>query len=406
MRRRSGPAMTLRVVAAVMLGGGMSTTAAAAEDCIVLLRDGGVLEVSVIGFDDRTLRYEDLGPVRELPMAAVLAIVQGREGELSRSARTPILRRNRGLLHLRDGRRIPGELAEAPAASPDAVAWVRTPVGDMDVPLEDIRLLVPSLLEDPGAFDLVDGDRVVLTNGDRLDGFVDAITDRLSVLVGEGVDERRVEVPLDRVAAVRLVASEAEPGTKRAWFSDGLVIDAASIRAGEIEDDPRSLDVELDGRTVLGDRLPIGLSDLTAVVLDTRRIRGLAELELDRIDAVGPRHHLEPPQVLEPMAAAGLGTLELRGPLSATWIVPEGASGFTAIASMPEVARQWGDLELVVLDGRQERLRSTINAMHPEIVIDVPLSAAERRLTIRLEPGRYGPVMDRVRLRLPRVLMH
>jgi hypothetical protein len=73
---------------------------------------------------------------------------------------------------------------------------------------------------------------------------------------------------------------------------------------------------------------------------------------------------------------------------------------------MPEVARQWGDLELVVLDGRQERLRSTINAMHPEIVIDVPLSAAERRLTIRLEPGRYGPVMDRVRLRLPRVLMH
>lgn len=407
MRRRSATAtaMAVTIVASAMFGAGVETAATAAEDCIVLLRDGGVLEVSVLGFDDRTLRYEDLGPIRELPMAAVLAIVQGREGELSRSARTPILRRNRGLLHLRDGRRIPGDLSGVPAASADAVAWVRTPVGDMDVPLEDIRLLVPSLLQDPGAFDLADGDRVVLTNGDRLDGFVDAITDRLSVLVGEGADERRVEVPLDRVAAVRLVASAAEPGTMRAWFADGLVIDAASIRAGEIEDNPRSLDVELDGRTVLGDRLPVGLGDLTAVVLDTGRIRGLAELEIDRIEAVGPRHHLQPPQVLEPMAAAGLGTLELRGPVAVRWIVPDDAIRFTAIASMPEVARQWGDLELVVLDGREERLRTTVNAMHPEVVIDVPLSAADRRLTIRLESGRHGPVMDRVRLRLPRVLM-
>lgn len=405
MRRRFATAMTLRIVAAVMLGGGMSTTAAAAEDCIVLLRDGGVLEVSVIDFDDRTLRYEDLGPVRELPMAAVLAIVQGREGELSRSARTPILRRNRGLLHLRDGRRIPGELSGEPAAATDAVAWVRTPVGDMDVPLEDIRLLVPSLLQDPGAFDLADGDRVVLTNGDRLDGFVDAITDRLSVLVGEGADERLVEVPLDRVAAVRLVSSEAEPGTMRAWFSDGLVVDATSIRAGEMDDESGSFGVELDGETVRGDRLPVGLDDLTAVVFDTGRLRGLAELEIDGIEAVGPRHHLEPPLVLEPLAAAGLGTLELRGPVAVRWIVPDDATRFTAVASMPEVARQWGDLELVVLDGREERLRTTVNAMHPEVVIDVPLSAADRRLTIRLEPGRHGPVMDRVRFRLPRVLM-
>lgn len=404
-RMRVAAMAAVTAVAAWMPGADGPSAAVAAEDCIVLLRDGGVLEVSVLGFDDRTLRFEDLGPVRELPVAAVLAIVQGREATLSRSAATPILRRNRGLLHLRDGQRIPGVPAGRPAAAADAIAWVQTPVGAMEVPLEDIRLLVPTLERDPGPVELAEGDRVVLANGDRLDGFVDAITDQVAVVTGEGAEERRVEVPIDRVVAVRLVASDREPGVVRAWFGDGLVVDAGTVAAGEASADTADLGVELDGRRVGGDLIPVGLGDLTAVVFDTRRIRGLSQLELDRVEAVGPRHHVEPPRVLEPMAAAGLGTVELRGPMSATWIVPEGATRFSAAVSMPEVARAWGDLELVVLDGREERLRVTVNGLHPELAVDVPLSAADRRLTIRLEAGRYGPVMDRVRLRLPRVLM-
>ena len=395
----------MAAIAGWMPGVGEASAVAAAEDCIVLLRDGGVLEVSVLGFDDRVLRYEDLGPIRELPVVAVLAIVQGREGMLSRSARSPILRRNRGLLHLRDGQRIPGVLAGRPAEAADAVAWVQTPVGEMQIPLDDIRLIVPSVERDPGPVDLAEGDRVVLANGDRLEGFVDTITDRVAVITGEGPEERRVEVPIDRVVAVRLVSSDAEPGLVRAWFGDGLVVDAESVAAGEPAADAADIGVELDGRRVGGDLVPVGLGDLTAVVLDTRRIRGLAQLELARVEAVGPRHHIEPPLVLEPMAAAGLGTVELRGPMSATWIVPDGATRFVAAVSMPEVARAWGDLDLVVLDGREERLRVTVNGPHPELAIDVPLSAADRRLTIRLEAGRHGPVMDRVRLSLPRVLM-
>jgi len=396
-------AAPLRSFALSLLAGGVAlalpSTVGAAEDFLVFLRDGSVREVSVIEFDAQRIRYDDLGPQRELPMDEVLAMVQGRGGTLARVARQPIVRRTRGMVEMRSGERIPGLLGASPPEDPERFSWIRTPLGDLEIALEDVSRITFTMADDPGPIELADGDRVVLANGDRLDGFLDSVGPRIGVIRGTGPDEELIEIPVERVAAVRLVAGEEPPGRTRAWLSDGTVLDVAAIRVGESEG------LVIDDQRVGAELLPLDLDDLAAVVFDTRGLRPLSTLELDRVDAIGLRYRVQPPMPLNPAAAAGLGTIELRGPMEATWVMPEGARRFAATAVLPEVARTWGDLELVVLDGREERLRTRMDALNPVMRIDVPISAAERRLTVRLEAGRYGPVMDWIELRLARVLV-
>jgi hypothetical protein len=377
-----------------------SESARMAEDFIVFLRDGSVREVTVLDFDERTLRYEDLGPEATMPIADVLAMVQGRDGELARVARQPILRRTRGMVELRTGERIPGLLGATPPSDPERFSWIQTPLGDLELALEDVAEIIFLMENDPGPIELDDGDRVVLANGDRLDGFLDSVGIRIGVIRGEGAEEELIEVPVDRVAGIRLVADAARPGERRVWLADGTVVDVDRVRV-----DGADGGVFVDGRKLGAELLPLNLDDVAAVLFDTRRLRPLSSIELERIEPLGSRYHVEPPTDQQPLAAAGLGVIELRGPMAATWIMPDGAGRFAATAVLPAVARTWGDLELVVLDGREERFRVRIDGTNPVAEIDVPLSAVERRLTLRLEAGRYGPIMDRIELRLARVLV-
>lgn len=401
--RRTPVPATLAVLAAV--GAVLpAPLAAAADDFLVFLRDGRVRQLTVTSFDTRSIQYEDLGQPGILTVAEVLAIVQGRDGELARIARAPILRRTRGMLELRTGERIPGLVGGEPGSSPDRLRWIASPLGDREVALEDVARIVPIVERDPGPVELAEGDRVVLTNGDRLDGFVDSVGTRVTVFRETSDGEEPIEVPIERVAAIRLVTGSAPPGDRRVWLGDGTVIDVETMRAAPTGE------LFIDGERVGADLLPLSLDDVAAVLFDTRGLQPLASAELERVArlddaAAGLRYRVQPPRPLDPDAAAGLGSLELTGPMTATWVMPEGARRFAATAVLPAVARTWGDLELVVLDGREERLRTRIDGLHPVAEIDVPLSAAERRLTLRLEPGRYGPVMDRLELRLPRVLV-
>ncbi len=404
-RPGAGPGRIAVAAAATAAALLVAPLAAAADDFLVFLRDGRVRQLTVTSFDTLAIRYEDLGRDGVLLVTDVLAIVQGRDGELARVAREPILRRTRGMLELRTGERIPGLVGGEPPSSPDRLRWIATPLGDREVSLEDVARIVPIVERDPGPVELGEGDRVVLTNGDRLDGFVDSVATRVTVFRETERGEEPIDVPIERVAAIRLVAGSAPPGERRVWLSDGTVVDVETMRAAPTGE------LFVDGERVGRDLLPLSIDDVAAVLFDTRGLRPLASTELERVaplvddPAGGLRYRVEPPRPLHPNAAAGLGTLELTGPMTATWVMPEGARRFSATAVLPAVARTWGDLELVVLDGREERLRTRIDGLNPVAEIDVPLSAAERRLTLRLEPGRYGPVMDRIELRLPRVLV-
>ena len=86
-------------------------------------------------------------------------------------------------------------------------------------------------------------------------------------------------------------------------------------------------------------------------------------------------------------------------PIVVRYVLPEPGMRFLARAVLPRKDRGWGDLEIVVRDGARELLRSRLDAQHPAVAIDLPISGTD--LTIELLEGRNGPVQDTVLLLRP-----
>ncbi|MHC4709039.1 MAG: hypothetical protein ACYTA3_01070, partial [Planctomycetota bacterium] len=95
----------------------------------------------------------------------------------------------------------------------------------MEVPLdriESVTFVGSASVPAPG-----DADTLQLANGDRLEGFVTALGDPITVEVlnGGGSDLKTIELPLDRVVSVRMVTPAQEPSGRRLWLVDGTVVD-------------------------------------------------------------------------------------------------------------------------------------------------------------------------------------
>lgn len=410
-----------RWVSAVAIAGSLAVGGlATAAPFLVFMRDGSIRTLDVTSIDERGITGVDMDAMRAaeqatasdgviadpepelIPLATALALVQWSDaGTMPPSAARPDVRRTGGRIMLRSGERIPGSLIVEPGPPGETFTWRHRRFGSFEISLDDLDSMIPRTSRDPGPVELDGGDRVVLANGDLIDGFIAAIGSVVEVeREGDDGDLSILEMPIERVAAIRLVAGERdEPKPTRAWFTDGTVLDLTAISVDE------DAGLEMASPRIEAKVSLFGLRELAALVLDTRRLISLAGLEIVSVEPIGPRHHAPEPQALEPFAGAMLGPIELAGPVAVTWDLPDGARRFAAEAVLPEQARAWGDLDLVILDGREERMRQRIDGDNPAVLIDVPLSGVERRLTIRLEPGRWGPVMDRIELRVPRVLV-
>ncbi|MFK7959243.1 MAG: hypothetical protein AB8G96_01855 [Phycisphaerales bacterium] len=377
-----------------------SGVASAREEFVLLLRDGSVKAVSVLEMRDGMIIHDFAGRPESVPIADVLAAVQWRSGSRQSPMIRPILRRELGLLRMRDGQHFPGTVAREPSEDPDVLSWVHPQLGRQNLPIEDIASVLFRVAEAPGEIELSGGDRVVLRNGDRLDGFIMSIGAEVVVQQEDASgDVRDVNVPLRRVAGLRLVADAAEPGDRRMWFDEGTVLDIDDLTAPAAS----SISVSRPGSGTPITLEGIDLEDVAAIVFDMDALVPLAALPVERIEPLDGRYRAEAPQLLQPRVAAQLGAVTLTGPASVTWTLPEPNGRFLADVTIPEGARDWADLEFVVLDGREERMRVRLNRANPSAPIDVRMASSDRRLTIRLETGRHGAVQDRVELTLARV---
>jgi hypothetical protein len=106
--------------------------------------------------------------------------------------------------------------------------------------------------------------------------------------------------------------------------------------------------------------------------------------------------------VIEPDAPVGLSPIELRGPVVVRYSLPSGAIRFAAQAVLPDSARQWGDLELIVRSDDAEVFRMRLNAESPAGEINVALTG--RELTLELTAGAHGPIQDQVILNRAMIL--
>jgi hypothetical protein len=292
------------------------------------------------------------------------------------------------MLRLTDGQLLPGEAISNARPEDDTLAWNHVWLGRLDVPLDRIRFL--RLASRPIALTPGDGDRLLLANGDRLDGLVISLGDPISLEVTDDTGSQIIDVPLRRVAALSMITPPRDPVGRRVWFRDGSLLDVRSVRVG---DDGF---VRMDGDWFVDksgvDSVP--LDRIAAVLFHSDRMVPLASLAPSRIDGAEGRYFVPPPAVTSVNAPLGLAGIEFRGPLIARYATPKGATRFAAEARLPLGAHEWGDFDLIVHDDDRVVFRTPLNREFPTATINVPLDGSE--LTIEMTPRRFGPIQDRL----------
>jgi hypothetical protein len=303
-----------------------------------------------------------------------------------------------GVLVLADGQRFPGRYADS-AAPDDSVAWAHPRFGLIVAPIErvaHIESLDPSDAPHSAATERF-SDRLSLTNGDALEGFVLSLSDPIEIETDAG----DIEVPRARVARVDLASDAITPEGLMLWLDDGSV---AALSDARLVDDETLLLTLRD----TGGQARYALTSITAASLDAARIVPLASLRKISEEPLGERALLDGARVepaRSPIAPSPLAAADviLPEPIAVEFELPENASRFAAVAELPRDAFPFGDCEFVVSVDNVEVLRERLNPSRAAVEFAVPVRGSVLR--IALEPGEYGPINDRAVLRRAIILL-
>ncbi|MHC4415201.1 MAG: hypothetical protein ACYS0G_07955 [Planctomycetota bacterium] len=357
---------------------------------LLIRRDHEVQPVRVVQIDDRALVHGDAarGWVN-VPLRECVALVDPDAGPTGQSA---------GLLRLTDGQRFPGAALSGARPTDDVLVWIQSSwLGRMEVPLERIESVVFS--EDAPVPTPGDADVLLLANGDRMEGFVTALGDPISIEMLNDGKRQTIEIPLDRASAVRMVTPRQRPAGRRLWMADGTVVDVERITLG---DDGV---VRVGGLPFVVEPAPkrVELSAVAAVLFDPDRLIPLGALEPTRVRGPATRYVVPRPRVLDDLAPLGLSRVELRGPVAVRYALPAEGTYLSAEARLPVLSRSWGDCELVIRDGQGEVFSARLNAASPTASVGVTLR--DEQLLIEITEGSNGPIQDHVILHRAMLLL-
>lgn len=402
--------------------------------------------VRVLSVDRGTLSYLDRGElVRTEPLSEYLAVLtpdpspndaEWRKGAGAWDRGVPGPAGETPMIVLTDGQRYAGAVRRSVDATGlmEVIPWEHPVLGPMDVPLDRVaavRLgqretgpdgLIGVEAEPPAGRDLI-----VMVNGDRLVGLVAGVLPGGSGVRLAGDDSAERDLPLDRIARIGLGSNAGlrpRPGAPQApivvWLSDGSVVAcerlASAGRRGEVLMEPWPPARRL--------QQPVTMSDIAGLDLSGGRLVALASATVQRQAPIG-RRWSERVHVGGPVGELGLGDVRLPGPMQVEWLLPGRGERFAAVIELPATLWTWGDCEVAVLTrpgsskptgaigeaamssvdaGWNERWRGRVHGDAPQATVNVALEGAEI-LAVRVEPGLYGPVQDRIVLRRPMVLI-
>lgn len=316
-----------------------------------------------------------------------------------------ILRRLRatpaGVLETVDGQRFPGAFSTT-AGQDDAIVWTHPTFGTLIFPLDDVAAAFRDMEEArrmPEASAAPLDDVLVLTNGDRLRGFVVGLGDPVEI----EVDGQMLTIEPSRVSAAILSNPRRSRAGDMVWLEDGTValIDRFALTEAGV------VTVALpDGHSGEYES-----SSLRALALGVERLVPLSMLVPIEQSPVGGRRTAEPiqrvPNIEDTLTsgAPALGAMDVRmpGPMRIVYDLPPGARRLAMSAMLGDDAGQWGDFELVIsIDGRE---LTRAHLWKDEPVHAINIDASGKRLTITLEPGRFGPIRDTALLARPIILV-
>jgi hypothetical protein len=304
---------------------------------------------------------------------------------------------------LADGQRFAGH--PTGRADEEFLEWKNPDFGElgiMPIPLEAVRRITlgPSArtpADDAGARDLL-----VLVNGDTLDGFVESIGDPTRI----ERDSAPVDVPLERIAEIRLGGPSVSPSGVMVWLASGSVARVASLSTRS----PAQLTIILSPLGDAGGTESLSAETppdrLLAAGFDMSRLVPLGSIPPARQSGSPDRVFTQPVRVGgAPGAVLGAPDIELPGPMSVSWTLPAGASRLGGVAELPEDSRAWGDCFLVMTVGSGDRahevFRTELSGAAPraEFNVELPAAGPAPALTVTVDAGPYGPIQDRVVLK-------
>ncbi len=380
----------------------------------MLDRDLEARTISLISLTTDAIVYEDdRGRRRHATVAGVVAILPAaesygdeRETRVGRARpdSSDAAARPEGYIELVDGQRFPGGHART-SGDQDAILWAHPTFGMLSFGLDrvaDVVMDAAIVDRNGGLGDLPIDERVedeiLLTNGDRLSGFLVSLGDPVEI----EIDGVTVTIPPERVAAVQLANRAEMLQGIVVWLEDGTVAVVASLDG----DRSQGMTIRLDQDHEAQLRTEV----LRAVTFDAARLEALANIDPVAQEPIERRLLTEPMRVLSSDDSASelnAPDIELPGPMLVRWNLPEGARRFGAVAEMPMRAMPWGDCELVVYVDGDEIIRRRLNESSPRLDFNIPLGAFDsaKVMEIHVEPGEYGPINDRVILRRPLLLL-
>ncbi len=308
--------------------------------------------------------------------------------------------RTRAQLHLRDGQIFIGH--PSPSSSKDAIHWTHPWIGLLRVPIDQVDMM--RLDADPVPQSTEGYDQVVLRNGDILRGFIASVDDGVEIELQRTTGTETTRIPWSRVSSLNLFGTHVPPTFPRAWFMDGTVASFKEINLGQ----DSWLTFSTHGHAIGVENMepdPQPMREVHSIAVGGEFIHPL------RIDppanpgtrAPATRPHAPLPRATDPTAVLGLSPIEISGPISCSWDIPEGAVGFRTRAFLPASMQTWGNLQLVIsVDGRVLS-HTHLSADTPTTEIDVSISG--KMLTIELIEEANGPVQDTIVLEYPMFLL-
>ncbi len=375
---------------------------------------------------------------RTVDASSLLAIVASPEDSKARPRRSPLLVTEPNSpppvrVTLTDGQRLIGRVAEGggPPSKPSARA------GDSGAAAEQaedttLRLEVPDLGPDPITLKLdqivrietltdpfsskaqsadvstqhsgtAKEDEIVLLNGDVVRGFVESVGAQVAVQLKPG--EAATKYPLTRVDRVLIANPLGAPSGPCAWLSDGSMIALAEGAASG----PDFL--AAPGR--LGGSLRVKPHEVVGIALEAGLMTPLSACAVAEYRAAPERSWTSPPKVSTGDSPLNASNIEIPGPMTVEWELPIGATRLSGTVELTRSTERWGDCVVVIEDvlpgvAPKRVFNQRLTADAPRAAYDVAISAtgqAGHRLRVVLEVGENGPILDRVVLTRPLLLI-
>lgn len=388
---------------------GKTNSLSSEERRVIVDRDLARIDATGVEFGPDQTRYRDTnGKAQTIATTAILMVlpaepkpagtVKGIEWREIADVETGPL----GRVEMLDGQMIPGKLV-AGVAKQDCIRWEHSLLGVMELPLDGISRLVFK----PGTPSVaVNGtsDSIQFTNGDVARGTLEKIEiaeESAAAQVTMDVAGKPFSAGLDRVVSVTLANPPSQAQGVFVWLRDGTV-------AGSREAQFATTGLTLSGSLLGADKpLTIPWDEVVGVNVDAGKVIALSSVATSEVLAIeGRAWAAEPVVESSGSVPAGVGEVDLSGPIKVRWSLPGSARLVSMVAMLPPSARTMGDCVLVVECGGKT-VRQRLHGGEPSVFVRLEPTdpAGAGTLTVTIESGEGGSIQDRVVLRRAIVLM-